>query len=295
MSETEYVQFAVRFRGETARAHADRLIAETWDAGASGHEEREGREGGEGFIEVMVYCAKPRSAEVWSVARARNTALETPTAVDPVDWVERWRQNLRPTIVGGLLVVRPESLSHALLPGQKEVVIEPGQAFGTGGHASTRLILEWLVSGELELQSSVRVLDVGVGSGVLALAALRLGAGHAIGFDLDLCAVREAGRAGRENGLAERLGLMAGPIEALGEGRFELILANLLKRELLPLVNDLAGHLAAGGSLLVSGLLHAERSEVEARMGEVGLRCVGERVERDTTGDTWLSLRWTQA
>ena len=107
--------------------------------------------------------------------------------------------------------------------------------------------------------------------------------------------MREAGRAGRENGLAERLGLMAGPIEALGEGRFELILANLLKRELLPLVHDLASHLAAGGSLLVSGLLHAERSEVEARMGEVGLRCVGERVERDTTGDTWLSLRWTQA
>ena len=177
MSETEYVQFAVRFRGETARAHADRLIAETWDAGASGHEEREGREGGEGFIEVMVYCAKPRSAEVWSVARARNADLNPPSRVDPVDWVERWRQNLRPTIVGGLLVVRPESLSHALLPGQKEVVIEPGQAFGTGGHASTRLILEWLVSGELELQPSVRVLDVGVGSGVLALAALRAGGG----------------------------------------------------------------------------------------------------------------------
>ncbi|MFP8874569.1 MAG: 50S ribosomal protein L11 methyltransferase [Myxococcota bacterium] len=293
-----YRQFSVRFRGEGAREAADRLVAETWAAGASGHEERDWVEAAAErdvpVIEVVVYAPAARCAAVWGVARNRAPAVGPSFAVEPVDWLDRWRRGLRATVVAGRLVVRPSSLEHALLPGQEEIIVEPGQAFGTGGHASTRLILEWLVSDEVQLEPSVRVLDVGVGSGVLALAALRLGAGRAIGFDLDARAVREAARAGRENRLADRLGLMAGPIDALKEVKFELVLANLLKLELLPLRDRLVSRLAPGGSLLVSGLLRDEQPQVEAELTEVGLACVGVRAERDATGDEWVALRLLQ-
>ena len=293
-----YRSFAVRFRGEGAREAAECLVAETWAAGASGHEERDwveaAAEGEVPVIEVLVYAPAALCAAVWRVARERSPAVGPHSAVAPVDWLERWRRGLRPTVVGERLVVRPSSLEYSLLPGQEEVIIEPGQAFGTGGHASTRLILEWLVSGDVQLRPFVRVLDIGVGSGVLALAALRLGAGRAIGFDLDRCAVREAARAGRENRLADRLGLMAGSIDALKEVKFELVLANLLKLELLPLLDRLVSRLERKGSLLVSGLLREEQPEVEARTAEVGLACIGRRTERDATGDEWVALRLIQ-
>lgn len=287
MSQVASVQFVVRLRGEGARAQSERVIAETWSAGASGHEEREvGAEG----VDVIVYCPESAARATWAVARGLVGDVSEIAPVEPVDWVSRWRDSLRATVIGERLVVRPESVAQALGAGQQEVIIEPGQAFGTGGHASTRLILEWLVSGEVELSPSVRVLDVGVGSGVLALAALRLGAGHAVGFDLDRDAVLEAGRSARVNGLSGQLALMAGPIQALGESPFSLVLANLLRSELLPLRSELVSRLAGRGCLLVSGLLEKECSEVEAAMEALGLRCFGRKSERDADHEEWVSL-----
>ena len=122
--------------------------------------------------------------------------------------------------MGECLVVRPSWISPNLGPQQVEIVVDPGQAFGTGGHVSTRLALEWIEAVSREESAfcgTTRVLDVGAGTGVLALAAVRLGVGHAIGFDLDPLAGASARETAGRNGLADRFAGFVG----LSVPRFE--------------------------------------------------------------------------
>jgi ribosomal protein L11 methyltransferase len=246
---------------------------------------------------LLVYAAASVAQEVRAalcVALGRQDAVGSPRGVEPVDWTAAWRDGIGATVISHRLVVRPSFVCFELAPGQREVVIDPGQAFGTGGHASTALALEW-VDALFEpgggCGPDTRVLDIGTGTGVLALAALRLGADRALGFDLDPIAVLEARIWARHNGLDSRLALYAGPLEAVGDARFDLVLANLLRRELLPLTDQIAQLLAPGGVVVVSGLLSEERAEVCEAFAVVGIRAVSERIRRDDTGDSWISLR----
>jgi ribosomal protein L11 methyltransferase len=170
------------------------------------------------------------------------------------------------------------------------LVLDPGQAFGTGAHASTRLVLGLLCGPLLAALPGARVLDVGVGSGVLALSALLLGAEAAIGFDLDRLAAAEARAHARCNGLEERLLVFTGPIEALGPGRFDLVLANLLRRELEPILPLLCQRVAAGGSLIVSGLLEADVEALRPKLARLSFEVGKECRLRDDAGDIWLAL-----
>ncbi|MDG2335827.1 MAG: 50S ribosomal protein L11 methyltransferase [Myxococcota bacterium] len=206
-----------------------------------------------------------------------------------LDWSEAWKEGLESLIISPRLVVRPSFVAHDLLPGQQEVIVDPGQAFGTGGHESTRLILDWL-DGLLDgAEPPRRVLDVGTGSGVLALAALKLGAHSALGFDLDRGAVREAGEVSRVNGLGDKLSLFAGPIQALAVGGFDLVLVNLLRSEMLPIAKEIVGTLSGDGRLVLSGLLESDREEVLAAFAEEGLSPLAEGARRDASGAQWIS------
>ena len=114
--------------------------------------------------------------------------------------------------------------------------IDPGQAFGTGGHASTRLALELLAALPEEAVHGARVLDVGCGTGVLALSALALGAASAVAHDLDPLATRATQENALRNGLAGPLSVFTGPVAALGGDLFSLVLLNMIRSELLPLL-----------------------------------------------------------
>jgi len=170
------------------------------------------------------------------------------------------------------------------------LVLDPGQAFGTGAHASTRLVLELLCGPHLPALPGARVLDVGVGTGVLALSALLLGAEQAIGFDLDRLAASEARAHARCNGLDSRLQVFTGPIDALGPGRFDLVLANLLRGELEPILPLLCRRVAPGGSLILSGLLEADVEVLRAQLARFSFEASEKRLLRDDTGDTWVAL-----
>jgi ribosomal protein L11 methyltransferase len=216
-----------------------------------------------------------------------------------VDWTQAWARGLRAIEVSERLIVRPSSVAWELGPHQLEVVIDPGIVFGTGTHASTRLALEWiceLESGTDEFRAfdgfgpGVRVLDVGTGTGLLALAALRLGAGLAVGFDLDPLAPPEALHWARHNSLAEDFHLFTGPIEALAGPPFELALVNMFRTEMLPIAPALSERVASGGLLILSGLLVSERDGVERAMQPLGFETRGAREHLDDTGDHWLSL-----
>lgn len=269
---------------------ADRLLAEVWAAGALGVEERSGSSG----IELIIYLDRSVEATIrdaLSHFRGEGVRVGDSKPVEEEDWSETWKEGLEAVVISPRLVVRPTFVQRRPDPGQKEIVVDPGQAFGTGGHESTRLALGWVDELMLEGAPATRILDVGTGSGVLALAALRLGAEWALGFDLDRRAVLEARQVARCNNLDARLALFAGPIDCLGEGSFDLVLANLLRGEVIPIAEDLARTVSRQGSLVLSGLLEADRGPVLEVFARCGLEPCGERVLRDASGEVWISPR----
>ena len=274
-------------RARAAPELAERVAAEVWEAGASGLEEREE----DAIVWLLVYASTARVAAVRqaAVALLGEAAVSPAEPVADADWPETWKRGLRPVVVSPRLVVRPPFAPFALAPGQREVVIEPRQAFGTGAHASTALALAGL-DAALATGAAARALDVGCGSGVLALAALRLGARRALACDVDPLAVREALDNAQRNGLAGRLAVYAGTLGASRAGDFDLVLANLLRSELAPLLPELVGRLRRGGALVLSGLLVAERAWAERALEGLGARVVLARERCDERGDDWLSL-----
>jgi ribosomal protein L11 methyltransferase len=272
---------------------AERVVAEAWAAGASGVEEREG---GAGVTELLLYAPETRADAVASAvaeALGADVAFAAREAVPALDWGARWRDGLAAIAISPRLAIRPSFVDFAPGPGQRVVVVDPGQAFGTGGHASTRLALTLLDELAAARPPGWSVLDVGTGSGVLALAALRLGAGRAVGCDLDRAALAEARANAAANGLAGALRLFAGTLDAVGSARFDGVVANLLRRELAPLLPAIARLAGAGGAVILSGLLVGERGGIEAALARVGLRVAGAREADDPAGDRWLGLTAT--
>ncbi|MCS5636853.1 MAG: 50S ribosomal protein L11 methyltransferase [Myxococcota bacterium] len=269
---------------------ADRVLAEVWAAGALGVEERSGSSG----IELIIYLDRPAESTIRdALLLFGGEGLRVGDSEDlgDDDWTEAWKEGLDAIVISSRLVVRPSFVEHVAEPGQQEIVVDPGQAFGTGGHESTRLALGWV--DELVAGSRVagRVLDVGTGSGVLALAALRLGADWALGFDLDRAAILEARQVAARNELADRLELFAGPIACLGEGTFDLVVANLLRAEVIPIARDIARTVSREGSLVLSGLLESDRGPVLEAFASCGLEPCGERSLRDASGALWIAPR----
>jgi ribosomal protein L11 methyltransferase len=269
------------------------LLAAAFEAGAEGAEENEQ----DGRFRACIYANSNRIDAIRAVvseAAASSTEIESAQSLPDVDWSDAWKEGLEALRISPRLLVRPPFIDVVLEPGQREIVIDPGQAFGTGEHASTRLCLEW-IDGLSEPTDAAgafdRVLDVGTGSGVLALAAVALGAKSAVGFDLDPVAIEAARIAARRNGLDAKVRFFAGPIEALGrpEERYPLVLANLLKREMLPIASALADRTDRSGRLVLAGLLEEDVEEVSARFLEEGLTEMGRRSREDAIG-RWVGL-----
>ena len=260
-----------RFRLVASVALRDVLLAELHSLGCLGVEERES--------ELLAYfVADAPSAPVLALA-ADGVRVIGPEPVPDADWEARWRRGLEPRRVAGLWL-RP---SWCGTRGAPEIVIDPQQAFGSGEHASTRLAMRLLLDA---LQPGDRVLDVGTGSGILGLAALRMGAVHALGLDLDPVACRNAVENRARNRLP--LALYCGTLDALrADVSCDLVVANLLASRLAPLYARLAAH--AGRALVVSGLLAGERDEALASLAGLGLRVEDEASERQS-GDLWCAL-----
>lgn len=199
-------------------------------------------------------------------ARAAAALPGRALAVEPavmVDWDSVWAASLRPVQVGEL-VIAPLG---AAAPGGA-LVIEAGVAFGSARHPTTRLCLEWLE----HRRTAGSVLDLGTGSGVLALAALRFGAARALGTDTDPAALEVAARNAARAGLVDRMQL--GPEVPRGQ-RFDRVVANILASPLVEMAADLPRWLGPGGELCLSGFGTSLRADVVKAVQHVGLRVVG--------------------
>jgi ribosomal protein L11 methyltransferase len=267
-------------------ALAERAAAEAWAAGACGVEER-----ADG-LELVVYtpsgCTEAVHRAMGTLAGA-GVEVAAPEPVPPVDWSRAWRDGLRAIEISPRLVVRPSTVDEPDGVHEASVVIDPGQAFGTGGHASTRLALILLDALPASRRRGARVLDVGCGTGVLALAALRLGARSAVALDLDPLAAEAARANARANGLGTRVETFTGSLDALAGPPFDLVLANMLRSELEPCLAPLSRALTTDGRAVLSGLLQVERDAVERGLAGAGLRVHDARTLRDDT-DVWLGL-----
>jgi ribosomal protein L11 methyltransferase len=289
--EDAIASIAVEARSRDA---ADRAIAEAQAYGVTGIEEKDGTGGG---VALTLYAPASAADELRA---AVALALGAAARVGPVeqvaaqDWSSTWREGIEAVVVSPRLAVRASFVEYAPEPGQWVLVIDPGQAFGTGHHASTRLALEGVERALERRGGAGRVLDVGTGSGVLGLAALVLGAQAAVGCDLDPVAAREATANARANGLAGRAGFFAGGLEALARLPFDLVVANLLSRELRPLLVELVDRMAPDGVAVLSGLLASERAAIAETLAGVGLAIVEERSEVDG-GERWIALQVERA
>ncbi len=170
------------------------------------------------------------------------------------DWAEGWKQHFPPVRIGRRLVIRPSWEPWEAAPGEAVVTLDPGMAFGTGTHGTTRLCLEALAECFEESSPPRRVLDVGAGSGILAIAAASLGAERVLGCEIDPEACAVARENVERNGAADRVEMTCAPLEEL-EGGFEVVLANILAEENVRLAPHLVRRLAPGGRLILSGIL----------------------------------------
>ncbi|MFN8038395.1 MAG: 50S ribosomal protein L11 methyltransferase [Acidimicrobiales bacterium] len=212
-------------------------------------------------------------------------------------WLDAWREHARPVRAGRHLVIVPVDLDDAdsadsaglvapsapALPvGADDLVvaIDPGRAFGSGAHVTTRLVLALL---EEEAVAGAAILDVGCGSGVLAVAAALLGAARVEAIDVDAEAVRATGRNARHHRLEAVITASATPVEQV-QGAFDLVLANIGASVLVAMAPALARRTAPAGRLLLSGVLDERRAEVEASFAGNGLDVVAERADEGWVG-----------
>ena len=267
---------------------ADRVVAEVYAAGSAGvWEESDGDR-----IKLTIYLDSERKPAVLACLEtfvSEGLALDEFQTIPPESWSESWKESHGPIEISPRLLIRPPFAEVQARAGQVEVVIDPGQAFGTGQHESTQLALACIDERLRLLDSAPRsLLDVGTGSGVLALAALRLGARWAVGHDLDKVAVLEAARHADVNELGGRLDLFAGPIQSLEASAFDLVVVNMLRSEMLPLASEISA--CVGAHLILSGLLDSDVDTTLRRFSAEGLALHSSREAIDGSGNVWVGL-----
>lgn len=187
----------------------------------------------------------------------------TLSTVNAEDWSSSWKVHFKPLRVGKRLLIVPTWEDVPELPGDLVIRIDPGMAFGTGGHETTRLCLEMLeeVMDAEPLLTVPSLLDLGTGSGILAMAASTLGAGRILALDIDPDAIIVARENLALNELSDQVECGTAPLEGLTE-KFDIILANILAEELVRLAPHLAERLQPGGALILSGILAEKESLV---------------------------------
>ena len=195
--------------------------------------------------------------------------------VEQEDWQNAWKQYYHAMDIGQRL---------AIVPGWEEydtdrtvITMDPGMAFGTGTHENTSLCLETL--DEL-VQGGERMLDIGTGSGILAIAALKLGAKEAEGVDIDPMCVRTAGENARRNGVAERLTVLVGDLSDKASGVYNIITANIVAAAILSLAPAVPALMAPGAKFIASGIIDERRDEVLNGLKAAGLRPVQVKEKR---------------
>jgi ribosomal protein L11 methyltransferase len=214
------------------------------------------------------------------------------TRVTDQDWNALWKRDVKPVIISKRLIIKPSWVELSPPKGAIVIEIDPKQAFGTGSHATTRLALQFL---ERYLAPGQTGLDVGTGSGVLAIAAAKLGAANVVALDNDPVAVAAARENVQKNSCAARCRLLVGEVSALRlpPAVFDVIVANINKNEILKLLPDLVRLLKSplsrgdkGSCLFITGLLREDENEIVAKVSDQP----GCQINGKVVAEEWMGL-----
>jgi ribosomal protein L11 methyltransferase len=267
----------IRLAVRCAPEYADAVMANLLELAPNGLEE----ERGPGWVEFAIYGPPGEVPDVGELqAAAGDNLVDVTTTAVPDDWADKWTDFHRPIEVSGRVGVRPSWWEPK--EGLIDVVVDPGRAFGTGGHPTTRLCLGLLVELEEAGEAAGPIADWGTGSGVLGIAAAKLGWSPITGCDRELASLETARANAEANGIEmsiEHVDVREGPPPVAPS-----VVANLTGN----LLKDCAGHLTAAGEaparLVCSGMLGSEVDEVVAAFASTGLSESDRRIEGDWGG-----------
>lgn len=248
-------------------------------------------------VRVHLYVAPAHAAGAIATLRRQaerlGIALDVAaTAVAAQDWNRVWKQHYKPIQLGPRLRIEPAWEQGQDQPGLVRIAIDPGMAFGTGTHETTQLCAEAIVAWADARQAAhadlagLTVLDLGTGSAILAILAVKLGVGGAIGTEVDAAALGSARTNLALNGVQDRVTLLhSGDPGAAGSHQYPLVIANILASVLVPLRDAIVDRVAPGGLLVLSGILAREAQEVADHYAEVGLT-----VAQIATSGAWAGI-----
>lgn len=304
-SEPVWLEASLIVDGEMAEAVAEVLgrfapggVAMESTAIRSGPEDPEGTPVGP--LRVVAYLTVDENLEdtrqrlveaLWYLGRIRPVPAPEFRLVQETDWSAAWKEHYRPIQIGRRLIIVPAWLDNPD-PTRVPVRIDPGMAFGTGAHPTTQLCLELIEERLAELPAGQRsLIDIGCGSAILSIAALKLGATSSIAVDVDLNAIKNARKNAAANEIGPELELGVGSVDEILNGQFSrrrapLVVANILTSVLIRLFErGLSELLTPDGHLILSGILAEQVAEIEAASAAHGLKLASRRQIED-----WVAL-----
>jgi ribosomal protein L11 methyltransferase len=262
MKQWNYLQFSLD------PVHLDQVTGFLWDLGTQGIEEQHTK-----AIEVRIKAYFDLTSDIRSLARALNSQCRKANVQLQVlsskveneqDWFKKWRETLKPFAVGNKFYIVPLKTGKQFVPPDRlPIWLEPGMAFGTGTHETTQLCLEAV---EDHLKPGMSFLDVGTGSGILALGAVRLGAARIVACDSDPVAVRIARSNAIVNRCTSRLRFISGEIQNVRGSPFDLVVANLTLEIIQELLEPIRDRLSNKGKLILSGILSRQLSHLRPNL-----------------------------
>ncbi len=237
---------------------------------------------------IHIYISEcDNAAEALEFLKERLTAEGVPfeagsVGVDDSDWNENWKKYFHTIEIGEKLAVVPGWEDYDNPKNRTILSIDPGAAFGTGTHATTSLCLELL---EGKITDGVKMLDIGCGSGILALASVLLGAESAIGVDIDAQSVKTATENAEINKISDKAKFLVGDLADKIDGKYEVICANIVADVIIRLLPDVDKFMTAGGVLIISGIIDIRKEDIFEAVKQNGFFIAEERYK-----DNWCAF-----
>ena len=237
---------------------------------------------------IHIYISEcDNAAEALEFLKERLAAEKVPyevgsVGVDDKDWNENWKKYFHPIEIGKKLAVVPSWEKYDNKDGRTVLSIDPGAAFGTGTHATTSLCLELLQD---YITPDTQMLDIGCGSGILALASVLLGAERAVGVDIDAQSVKTAKENAEINNISAKTEFFVGDLADKVTGKYRVVCANIVADVIIRLLPDAANFLAEDAPLIISGIIDIRKDDVLKAVKENGFRVSAERYR-----DNWCAF-----